>query len=230
MEAERVVDTLAPFMTEARRLRMEAVLAARTGALSLVLDNLGNAHNGSAILRSADAFGVQHVHVVESDSTFKAARGIASGAHEWVTTTRHANVSEAYAALKAQGFQVWAAAVHGDAQPVDALPIDGKLALVFGNEGAGLSDAALSFADGCFHVPMRGMVESFNVSVAVAITLATTFGRRSVWPPLSDPEKMALRAAWYARSVRAAAPILARAGLSMPPPPDAGRSLVEDRR
>ena len=96
---ERVIATLEPLVTEARRARLQAVFAARLSSVTLVMDAPHDPHNGAAVLRSCDAFGVQQVHVVERQESFRAAATVAKGTQRWIEVVRHPHVASAVTAL-----------------------------------------------------------------------------------------------------------------------------------
>lgn len=219
-QAEQIVDLLGPWLTEARRARIDAVLAQRTRDVVLVLEEVFTDHNRAAVLRTADAFGLVEVHhVCEGEGAWTLSRGVSLGSEKWMELQRHAGPEQALDALSARGFQVWAAAVHDASAPVEAIPVDGPVALVFGNEHAGLSRRIVASAHRTFHLPMFGFAESFNVSVAAALSLGSVLGRRRASTgvrPLASDDAARLRACWYVTSVRAAPNLLAGAGLPTP--------------
>jgi tRNA (guanosine-2'-O-)-methyltransferase len=204
--ASVVVAALSPLVTEARLARMQHVVANRTKSVVVVLEDLTDPHNGSAVMRSADAFGVQEVHVVPSQHGFSATRTVSKGAHKWLTVTRHRSTPACVEALHARGFEVLVAAMDGALTPEDVAKRR-KVALVFGNEHRGASEAMREGADGTFAIPMVGFVESLNVSVAAAVTLYTaTRGRGG---DLDDAEREGLLARYLFDSVRDAARVVA---------------------
>ena len=216
---EKVVAALSPLVTPERLLRMEAVLARRTRDVVIVLEDIANEHNAAAVLRSAEAFGFFEVHIVEVAARFHASQHVASGAEKWMHLRRHVSTREAYADLRRRGYQIWASVLSGTPAPVYEVPIEGKVALVFGNEHRGLSEAAVREADGSFVVPMLGFVESFNISVAVATAAYDLSSRRrlSGRPGGLDPlDALCTRASWLAKSVRSSREVLARLDLPVP--------------
>lgn len=231
--ARRVTEVLRPYVSEARQRRIREVLEARTRAVVVLLEDVLNDHNGAAVLRTADALGLMEAHVIPGPEGFKVSRRVAQGSQKWIEVTRHSDVDGAYRALRARGFEVWASAVHGDAVPVGDLPASRPVALVFGNEHAGLSRSAVSKADGRFHVPMFGFVESLNISVAAALALEAVVGSRrraGALEGLSPADRAIVEADWYATSVRASSQLLTRAGLGPWPPAPADYDLVDEAR
>lgn len=218
-QAARIVEVLRPYVSEARQARLEAALAARTRDVTVVLEDIHNEHNASAVLRSAEAFGLIEVHTVPRTVAFRLSRKVSLGTHKWLDLHRHADAPSGYAALRARGYQIWAADVHGEARRLQDLPTEGRIALVFGNEHEGLTGAAVEAADGVFKIPMPGFVESLNISVASAVAMHDVLERRraaGTITPLSPEEVARIRATGFALSVRAAPQLLARADLPQP--------------
>lgn len=159
-------------MTPERYAKLRQVLDLRQPDLTVIADEVHMGRNLSAIMRTCDAVGVTGVHGVEPKRGFKAFRGTALGSHKWVEWTLHRDVAEPISQLQGQGFQVVAA--HLSAEAVDFREVDytRPTALLLGTEKYGVSDQALASVDRHITIPMMGMVESFNVSVACAIILA----------------------------------------------------------
>ncbi len=206
--AADVVRILSPMVTEARLARMNAVIAQRSASLVVVLEELTDPHNGSAIMRSADAFGVQEVHVIPSEHGFLAAHRVAKGTHRWLDIVRHDDARACVDALHGRGFEVLVAAMDGELTPRDLAERD-RVAVVLGNEHAGASEAMRGAADGSFAIPMYGFVESLNVSVAAAVTLSiASEGHRG---NLDDERREALLARYLMTSVKDAARVVREA-------------------
>ena len=196
---EVIVEVLAPLVTEARLERMKKVIAGRTRSLIPVLEDLHDPHNGAAILRSADAFGCHEVHVVEEEYPFFVSHKVSRGTHRWLELHRHTSTQACLSALRERGYEVFVAAMGGT-YSVDELATRPKVAVVFGNEHRGLSDAVCQAADGTYRVPMIGFVESLNVSVASAITLyVSSRGRHG---DIDDADKTEILARYLLASVR----------------------------
>lgn len=164
---------LSPKMSPQRRSKLEAVAAARSAYLRLVLQDVHDPHNIGACLRSAEAFGVQHVDLINVQQKFGKPSSVARGARYWLDMHRFNSIPTYLAALREAGYALAAAYPAQDAVRVDEIPIDRPLAIVFGNEHAGLHPDWNAHIDYRFTIPMYGMVESFNISVSVALTLFT---------------------------------------------------------
>lgn len=186
--AHAVIEALEPMLTPERKRRIEQVIAARSRSVLAVLDGLIDPHNISAVLRSADAFGVQEVHLIARNDPFLVSPRVSQGADRWVDVVRHASPRACVSALHERGHKVFVAAMDGELHP-DALAREPKPAIVFGNEHAGVSAELRALADGTYAIPMHGFVQSLNVSVAAAITLfAAMQGRPGDLDPAARQE------------------------------------------
>lgn len=163
-------------LRERRIARVRGMLARRLGSVVVIVEAVRRRHNASAILRSCEAFGVHEVHLVTGD--FSPSKGAARGAERWLELHRHEEVSACIAALKARGFRVYVADLAEDAYAPDEVPVEGPVAVLFGSELTGVSDAARALADGVVSVPMRGLTESLNVGSAAACTIFRLAERR----------------------------------------------------
>jgi tRNA (guanosine-2'-O-)-methyltransferase len=200
-----VVRLLGPLVTEARIARMREVLARRTRSLVPVLEDLADPHNGAAILRSADAFGCQEVHVIEDRHRFAVSHRVSRGTHRWLDLTHHPSTEACVAHLAERGYRVFVASMEGAYTPEDLAKVP-RAAVVFGNEHRGASEALRHAAHGTYRIPMHGFVESLNVSVASAITLhVASQGRHG---DLDEADRERVLARWLVESVRDAERVL----------------------
>jgi len=202
---EVVITALSPVVTAERLRRIEEVVAARTDSVAIVLDQLSDPHNSSAVLRSAEAFGVQHVFAVVGVHGFRASRGVSKGTQRWLDVARFEDATSCAKMLKDRSFPIYAASMDGT-HSLEELRSVQRLAVVFGNEHRGVSDTMRAHADGTFAIPMCGFVESLNVSVAAAITMQTL--TRDGRPPLSDSRRRELLARFLMNSVKNADEII----------------------
>ena len=165
-------------MNEARYRRLVSVLDRRQPDLTVLMDQVHKAHNFSAIVRSCDATGVFEAHAVPTERGMPVHAGTASGAQKWVKVHAHETIEAAAAHLHERGFRLLAA--HPGEGAVDYRSVDytHATAFVMGAELEGLSEAALTLADGRVAIPMEGMVASLNVSVATALLLFEAAGQR----------------------------------------------------
>ncbi len=165
-------------MTPERARRIRDVLDRRQPDLRVITDSVHKGHNLSAIVRSCDAFGVLHLHAVVEDADFRTFRSTAMGSQRWVQVQRHGGVADAIQPLQAQGYQVVVAHLADDAVDFRRIDYTRPTAIMMGAEKQGPSDLAVQLADQAVTIPMVGMVESFNVSVAAAILLAEAHRQR----------------------------------------------------
>ena len=183
-----------------RRERIRTALHRRLGRVRCAIESLYHRHNVSAVLRTCDALGLQHVHLVEG--RFVPSQGAARGAERWLTLHHHVGPEEALAELKRDGVALWVADLAEDGAAPEQVPVDRPVCLWFGAELAGVSEEARAAADGVLTLPMRGFAQSLNVSVAAAMALHTVaeraraLGDEALLPP---EERDALWKAWMAR-------------------------------
>ena len=198
------------FVSDRRRVRIEAVLAERTRWLTVVLEDIYQPHNASAVLRSCECFGVQDVHIIENRNEYSLNPGVDMGASHWLTLYRYReegkdNTTSTLSTLKERGYQLYATTPHRDGLLLEEVPVDRPVAVLFGTEETGLSEGALAAADAYVRIPMYGFTESFNISVCAALTLRELSNRirqeRVSWA-LSEEERKALMLAWYRHSIR----------------------------
>jgi tRNA (guanosine-2'-O-)-methyltransferase len=202
---QQLIAYLASCVTPERLERMHQVLPLRTRHLTVLLEDIYQPHNASAIVRSVECFGVQDIHIVEQSTSFKANQGVSMGGFDWLTTSRYKKLDQAFSTLRKSGYRIVATTPHAQAYSLPDLPLDQKTALVFGTEHLGLSSYALEHADTYVTIPMYGFTQSFNVSVSVALCLyALTQKLRSPEYPwqLSEEETTDLYLSWLRSSVR----------------------------
>lgn len=157
-----------------RKAVMTEKLRLRTNALTVVLENIYQPHNASAVLRTCDCFGLQDVHVIENGYRFKSVPDISLGATRWLRVFRYPeSTKDALTKIKAKGYKVWATTPHQRSVTLDQLSLSPSepVALLMGTEQTGLSEEALSMADEFVHIPMYGFTESLNISVSAAIAI-----------------------------------------------------------
>ena len=208
LDPERVIAVLEPLVTESRRERLREVIARRISAVAVVIDAPYDPHNGAAIVRSCEAFGVQAVHVVERHKTpFAVARTVARSAEKWVDVTCHKDVASLLEWSRDTGMPLIGAHPAGELAP-EALASMPRVAIVLGNERDGIRPEIARACAACVHVPMRGFIESLNVSVTAALLVYAATKDR---PGDLDPDaQRRLYARGLVRSVAHAQEILAR--------------------
>lgn len=181
MEPHRIKDLIelhSKFISDNRKRQLKKVLAQRTRYVTVVLEDLFQSHNASAVLRSCDCFGVQDVHIIENTNEFSVSPQIALGAAKWLNLHKYNNhqnnTLEAISALKKNGYRIVATSPHTNETSLNTFNINkGKFALFFGTELTGLSEQVMDNADEFLLIPMHGFTESLNISVSAAICLYT---------------------------------------------------------
>ena len=196
-----------PFMshdiTQKRKDRIDAVLAKRQNDLTMVMDNIWDPHNVSAVLRSCDAFGVSDVHLYYTTSQWPdLGKKSSASAKKWVRQTRHIDAGSMVETLKEGGCQILRTGFSETARPVMDFDFTKPTAIVLSNEHGGTSPEIAELVPDEIYIPMQGMVQSLNVSVAAAIILYEAFTQRDKAglydSPRYDEEELArLKAEWY---------------------------------
>jgi tRNA (guanosine-2'-O-)-methyltransferase len=203
--AQGVIERLEPLTLPKRRARLRTILPHRLTSVTVLFDNAHDPYNGSAVLRSCDAFGIQRVHVLSENKEFTASKIIAKGSERWVDVIEHTDPQVAITLLKNSGYKLLASHPQGNLTPAD-LAGEERIALLLGNEIEGLGRFLTEAADDTVRIPMCGFVESLNVSVSAAILLqAATSGRQG---DLSPEEQEITYARWLRHSVPRADEVL----------------------
>lgn len=212
---QRLLDYLRGFMTESRIRRIDEVCSLRTRHCCLILENIYQAHNISAVMRSCDCFGIQDLHIIDHLHPFKANPDVDLGASKWLnvqTYPKKESILQCLNTLKSQGYRIVATTPHSGNVELPDFDVQQKFALAFGTELTGLSRELMDQADEFLKIPMVGFTESLNISVSAAITLYTLSRRiraevRS-WQ-LEMHERLDLETQWVISSVRSG-PMLAK--------------------
>ncbi len=160
--------------------RLKSVLNCRMPDLTIILESVEKPHNLSAILRTCDAVGVLKAHAVCKESKVKTFNSTAQGSQKWVRLDNHKNINEAVHSLKSLGFQLYGTNLSANAIDYRLCDYTKPTAFVLGAEKWGLSESALSLMDQSICIPMRGMVQSLNVSVAAATLLFEALRQREL--------------------------------------------------
>ena len=167
-------------MTRERQQKIERVLANRQNNLTVVLENVHDPHNISAVMRSCDAVGVQEIYVLNTKipQHTKWGERSSSSAHKWLTIHQHTDILECVTALKTRYEKILTTHLSSDAVSLYEVDLTRKLALVFGNEREGVSEELRVLSDGNFIIPQVGMIRSLNISVACAVTLYEAYRQK----------------------------------------------------
>lgn len=215
MEAHKLKEILRFFeghVTPNRYQRFQEVLKDRTDYMCVVLENIYNPQNSSAVIRSADCFGIQNVHIIEGKWEFKTHEEITKGSSKWVDVSHHEqkenNNRAVFQQLKKEGYRLVATSPHAEKSELKDFDVTaGKFALIMGNEMDGITDVAREEADAFIQIPMYGFTESFNLSVAASICfhhLSYKIREAGVDWPLSEAQKGEILYRWFYSSISGA--------------------------
>lgn len=207
---KELIEYLSGFITPDRLDRIESVLQQRTRHITVILEDIYQTQNGSGVLRTCDAFGIQDVHIVQNKIYFQIHREITLGSDKWLTLHYYKekgvnNTKRCLQELKRQGYKIVATTPHQTNVTLEQLPVNEKLAFMFGSEIDGLSDHALECADLSVSIPMVGFSQSLNIGVSAAVCLYEAIARlrnqENHWV-LCEEEKLALKLSWLRHSIR----------------------------
>lgn len=205
-ENEFVLQCFREILTPHKVSLFEQIANERTRYLSIVLEDIFQEHNASAIIRTSDCFGIQDLYTIEERNRYVLQRKIALGSGRWIDlhrfTAKERAAHECIQQLKSKGYKIVATSPHANAYSPETIPLNQPLALCFGTERLGLSDVLLAQADYHLAIPMYGFTESFNLSVSVAIilqSLRTRLNQETIEWKLSKEEKEVVQIAWSTR-------------------------------
>ena len=204
-----LTDYLEGFVSERRKGRLVEVLDERTNHLTVVLEDVYQSHNFSAVLRSADIFGIQNIHFIENRNKYKISEDVSMGSTQWLTLNRYQkfenNTRECITQLKNKGYRIVATSLNERSVTLDQLKVDKPIALIFGTELTGISEEVQDMADEFVYLPMFGFTESFNISVCAALCMHELSTKiRSQVPDykLTDAERKEIYLEWLKVSVK----------------------------
>ncbi|MBR3827853.1 MAG: RNA methyltransferase [Bacteroidales bacterium] len=205
-QKEQLYEALAELYSENKRQLFDRLAQHRTRHIAVVLEDIYQSHNASAVLRSCDCFGVQDVHVVENRNPFNPAGDVAVGSSKWVDYYKHSDIRQAYRHLHDKGYRIVATLPHENDTMIGDLDLSSPVALVFGTELTGLTSEAIDGADAYVKIPMYGFTESFNISVCAALSLFSTTERLrrssdTSWQMSAD-EQLELKLYWSLQAIR----------------------------
>jgi tRNA (guanosine-2'-O-)-methyltransferase len=206
---------LEQFVTDKRKNIFKSVLKDRTRHFTVILEDLYQKHNTSAITRSCDIFGIQDLHVIENKYKTYVSNQVGKGSQKWLTFHRYNqkehNTQDCIDAVKSKGYQIIATTPHENSNFVADFDVSKKSAFVFGVEKEGVSEMMLNQADGHLKIPMYGFTESLNVSVAAAIVLQDITARlrkTEIDWSLDSTEKQVIYSQWLQKSIKSIRKIL----------------------
>lgn len=205
-----LIHHLSEFITPRRLSLIEKVLLNRTRYFTVVLENIYQPHNASAVLRSCECFGIQDVHIIEKSNEYVVNPDVALGANKWLSIHKYIetekNKTTALHHLKEKGYRIIATTPHTENNELATFDVNkGKFALCFGTELEGLSDDIMNLADEHLKIPIYGFTESFNISVSAAImfyTLSQKIRHSNVQWALSEDERNELKLQWLKNSIK----------------------------
>ncbi|HLU85129.1 MAG TPA: RNA methyltransferase [Vicingaceae bacterium] len=200
---------LLSFVSANKQAIFQEVITNRTNHFTVVLEDIFQPHNASAILRSCDVFGVQNVHIIENKNEYNINPKVVMGASKWLNIHHHNekqnNTQDCINQLRKDGYKIYATSPHAKSYLIENVPIEEKFALFFGTEKDGLSDLVLEQADEHVKIPMFGFTESLNISVSGAISMYEISKRlhsSTINWQLTDDEKTALLIEWAKKVVK----------------------------
>lgn len=208
---KELIEYFSAFVTPERLTLFEKILEHRTSYFTVVLEDIYQSQNASAVLRTCDCFGIQNVNVIENRNTFTVNKEVALGASKWLSirkfTESKNNSLEAIQTLKKEGFRIVATSPHTNDMLLDDFDIEkGKAAFVFGSELPGISETIMNEADEFVKIPMFGFTESFNISVSAAIVLHHLTHKlhknSNIFWQLTPEEKDCIRLQWLRNTIK----------------------------
>lgn len=217
-QKQDLIQFIETVMKEGRVELIDKNVNERTKYVTVVLENIFQPQNASAVMRSCDCFGIQDLHVIENSNKYELNPEVVMGSSKWINLKRYnskeENTLDAINDLKKEGYRIIATTPHtNDILLPDFDLSKGKSAFFFGTELTGLSDVVMDNADEFVKIPMYGFTESFNISVSASLVLShlTSVLRRSDinWQ-LTEDEKLDLKLEWYKRSVRSGEKMITR--------------------
>ena len=205
----QLIEYLSSFVTDNKKQRIQQTLDNRTRFLTLVLEDIYQPHNASAVLRSCECFGIQDVHIIEQNNPYKVNPDVTLGAAKWLSLYRYRkpnvnNTIQCLENLKSKGYQIAAATLREDCIPLQSFELQQKTAICFGAEELGLTDIAHDLADVFVKIPMRGFTQSFNISVSAALflfNLTEKLKQNNFAWQLTEEEKLDLTIEWLTKSI-----------------------------
>ena len=193
------------FLTDNRKERFANVLANRTNHFTIVVEDVFQMHNTSAVMRSCEVFGIQHLNIIEQRFGKSIDKEIAMGAQKWVDINTFETVNSSIETMRAKGYQIIATTPHNNSCMLSDFDISKPSAIYFGTERDGLSQEVIDQADGCIKIPMVGFTESLNISVSAAIIIqdiTTRLRQSNVAWQLSEEEILVKRLAWAKNTIK----------------------------
>jgi tRNA (guanosine-2'-O-)-methyltransferase len=208
-----ILEQIGPLLTSQRRSRIDEVVEHRNFSTAVVLEGIYDRGNVSAVMRTAEGLGFANFHVIETQERFKEANRVTQGADKWVEVKKWKTTKDAVKTIKDQGYQLVVTTLEAS-KPIEQVDFTVPTALVLGNEKDGASQEMIAAADQRIIIPMNGFVQSFNISVAGAVSLYHIYRQRidrlGRNGDLSEEQKQILKALYYLRTQDSAPDVLER--------------------
>ena len=213
---QNIIDYLSGFINEERRERLEKILRQRTRHITVVLEDIYQSQNASAVVRTCECLGIQELHVIENHYEYRLNPAVVQGASKWIDLIKHNqaeqdNTRACIEQLRQRGYRIIAMEPAPAGKTVEQLDISDKLALCFGSEEPGLSTTLQALADDTVRIPIHGFTQSYNLSVSAAISLYTLVSilRNSTinWQ-LDESDATDLYIKWLAQSTQSGQSLL----------------------
>ena len=209
---------LATYISHNKQALFERIARERTRHVTVVLEDIYQPHNASAVVRTADLLGVQDIHIIENRNKYTMNPDVTLGSSKWTDMIRYRerdtdNALTCVTELKKQGYRIVATSPRADSVTPGTIPLDRPMAFCFGTELTGLTDGMMEHADTFLRIPMHGFTESYNISVSAAIVLYTVMQRlrdSQVQWRLNEQQVDALKLSWARKTVHSAQLIEAR--------------------
>lgn len=209
LRSQHLYAWLLQFISNSKKEKIEEKLNNRTRYITAVLENVFDHQNSNAVIRSCEALGMQDIHIINYQSTFKPAKTVNKGSYKWMTVHKHVELDEAFQLssiklLKEKGYRIIATIPGKENYSPENLSIDKPLAVCFGQESSGITNRLLKLSDIQITIPMYGFTESFNISVAAGIVfyeLSKRLRKSNINWHLTDSEKEELRWQWLENSL-----------------------------
>lgn len=174
---KELIEHLSQNLTENKKNLIEKIILDRTKHITVVLEDISQLNNASAVVRSCECFGIQNIHTIQKYKAFSPINSVSKGSAQWLDINAHKSPTECFQELKKAGYKIVATTPHKRSISLQQLDLTQKVAFVFGTEDVGLSQEAIDLADEYVTIDMFGFTESFNLSVSVAICLYDTISR-----------------------------------------------------
>jgi tRNA (guanosine-2'-O-)-methyltransferase len=206
---KRLIEKLEEFVNPDRLARLREVIRQRTRYLTVVVEDLYQSQNISAVMRTCECYGIQDVHVIQNDHEYRVHNAISMGANKWLTEYRYEheehNTEKCLLKLKQAGYKIVVTLPNNDSCFIQDYPVSKKTAFVFGTELTGISSQAIALSDASVKIPMYGFTESFNISNSVAILLSCfveKIRQAQIKWQLSETEQDEIYFEWLQKSIK----------------------------